>query len=178
MPKRKKEEEEEVEEEDEDFAYEDGDMVWVRYGKEGKYLAAVVFDIDEVPKEFKAELKAQLKKMSKGKTENYRIVKSYYDDAYTTTHKNKLKVFGLGGKITSADKKRGKDDPKGFELAMKDFNENKQEEEGDDDILEDEEDKDKNNNEDKVESKEKKIEEESLKGDLPMDDLPISWNCT
>jgi len=157
-------------------------MVWVRYGKEGKYLAAVVFDLDEVPSEFRAELKKQLTKMSKGKTENYRIVKSYYDDAYTTTHKNKLKVFAPGGKITLADKKRGKEDPKGYELALKDFNENKQE---DDDILPLDEEKDENNNEDKdneIKDDAKKSrkdddilqDDDIIKADLPMDDAKKS----
>jgi len=181
MPKRKVEEEVE-EEEESDYAFEDGDMVWVKYGKEGKYLAAVVFDLEEVPKEFRKELEKQLKKMSKGKTDNYRIVKSYYDDAYTTTHINKLRIFGEGGKINSFDKKRSKEDPKGFKLALKDFNENRVEEE----------EVDENNNDDKDDSKESKKkkkkeddddidiikDDESVKNDdLPLSsDLPLNKN--
>jgi len=118
-------------EEDDSIDFEDGDIVWVQYGNvshkngyiHGTHLAAVVFDVDEVPSEFRSTLKNQIKKVARGHAENYVIVKFYSSDSFTTTHKNKIRPFGEGGKIRDADKKFGKDDPKGFKLALKDFNE-------------------------------------------------------
>merc|ERR1712012_688278 len=80
----------------------------------GKYLAAIVFDLSEVPKQYRDQLRIQINKVAKGHPENYCIVKFYSTDQFTTTHKNKIRIFGDRGNLTSSDKKKGK-------LALKDF---------------------------------------------------------
>merc|ERR1712113_335461 len=92
-----------------------------KYGNLGKYLAAIVFDLSEVPKRYLDQLRIQINKVAKGHPENYCIVKFYSTDQFTTTHKNKIRIFGDRGNLTSSDKKKGKEDPKGFKLALKDF---------------------------------------------------------
>merc|ERR1719471_659907 len=151
---------------------EDGDIVWVKYGNMGKYLAAVVFDLSEVPKVFRDQLRIQINKVAKGRPENYAIVKFYSTDQFTTTHKNKIRIFGDKGNLTSSDKKRGKEDPKGYKLALKDFESgipragDEEEEEGDDEVeeVEEEEDEEEERRRKKKE-KRRKEREQSQEGD-------------
>merc|ERR1712056_41454 len=70
---------------------------------------------------YRDQLRIQINKVAKGHPENYCIVKFYSTDQFTTTHKNKIRIFGDRGNLTSSDKKKGKEDPKGFKLALKDF---------------------------------------------------------
>jgi len=156
-------------EEDDLIDFEDGDIVWVQYGNvshkngyiHGTHLAAVVFDMDEVPQDFRGQLKGQLKKIARGHPENYVIVKFYSSDSFTTTHKNKVRSFGEGGKIREADKKFGKDDPKGYKLALKDFMESMDKN--------DDKEKEVNNNEDE-EVEEKRSKKKKKRDDDDDDD--------
>merc|ERR1712038_834458 len=108
-------------ENDEDNDFEDSDIVWVLYGGDNKYLAAQVYDIKEVPDAFRGEITKQFKMTAKNKPENYRIVKFYVDGFFVTTLRSKMAVFGDGGRLTSKDKEKAKGDPKGFQLALRDF---------------------------------------------------------
>merc|ERR1712209_176048 len=145
---------------------EDGDIVWVKYGNLGKYLAAIVFDLSEVPKQYRDQLRIQINKEAKGHPENYCIVKFYSTDQFTTTHKNKIRIFGDRGNLTSSDKKKGKEDPKGFKLALKDFESgfpragSNDEEEEEDEVEEVESKKKKSKRKEKEEEEEEDSEEE------------------
>merc|ERR1711899_163799 len=156
-----------IREEDELPQCEDGDIVWVKYGNLGKYLAAIVFDLSEVPKQYRDQLRIQINKVAKGHPENYCIVKFYSTDQFTTTHKNKIRIFGDRGNLTSSDKKKGKEDPKGFKLALKDFESgfpragsNDEEEEEEDEVEEVESKKKKSKRKEKEEEEEEDSEEE------------------